>query len=96
MPTDLLPVIANLGVAGFAIWVMYKMHILSSERFEQKDASYAAQVEKHQATMHRHEEYVKQIQAETMISLRQATDVIKENTHALNNAIAFFQNRSKP
>ena len=33
-------IIANIGVAGFAIWIMWRMYESSQRRFKEKDEDY--------------------------------------------------------
>ncbi len=84
---DPVPVITNLGIAGFSIWVMYKMYLVSSARFKEK---YRELIEEIDKTDRRNEdserefrEYAKAVRDKTMAQMA-------ENTKALDRVIQFL------
>lgn len=72
--TQLLP---NLGIAGFAIWIMWKMYDTSQRRFKEKDQEFIGEINKRDASFR---ELEKEVRTSIMSQLA-------ENTNAMSRVI---------
>lgn len=84
MTLDPLPIVTNLGIAGFALWVMYKMYLNSSARFKEKDIELIQEIDKRDRRNERAEEafrvYAREVQNKT-------TEQMIENTKVLSRVM---------
>lgn len=80
MDSNLLPVIGNLGVAGFAIWIMWKMfdsntkerdrHLVSSQLEREKYMGIVTETQKN------FDVYQQKVQEDVMSQLSKNTDAL--------------------
>ncbi|MBA4307003.1 MAG: hypothetical protein C0429_09740 [Sphingopyxis sp.] len=87
MESAILPVITQLGVAAFAIWIMYQMYIKADSRMAEKDEAFSAQVEKHENTLLGHQTYMREIHSNTVAALAHSNKVIEDNVKAYERVI---------
>lgn len=102
MNLDPMTVITNLGIAGFAIWIMYKMFQSYQSRAKEKDQELIVEIDKrdrrndelqrafHEFATKTQESMNKHI-SENTIALTSFTESVRESTkvtHALSKHIA--------
>lgn len=89
----IITAIPQLGIAGAAIAVMYLMYKDSSARFEAKDILLVKEVEKHQSTQTEHQRYMREVHANTMVQLQNASKVIEDNVKAYERVISLLDKK---
>lgn len=89
----IITALPQLGIAGAAILVMYLMYKDSSARFAAKDLLLVAEVEKHQETQAEHQKYMREVHAQTMVQLSNASKVIEDNVKAYERVINILDQR---
>ena len=89
----IITALPQLGIAGAAILVLYLMYKDSSARFEAKDLLLVKEVEKHQATQAEHQKYMREVHAQTMVQLSNASKVIEDNVKAYERVINILDQR---
>lgn len=85
MESELISALPQLGVAGFAIYILW----LTSKR---KDADFIEQVNAHHETMEKHSEYIKEVHQGTITQLNHASRVIEDNIKAYERVIKHLDN----
>ena len=74
--------ITNLGISGFAIWIMWLMYKSSSTRFKEKDQEFIDEIGKRDKKLEEKDEafhlYVNKVQDTILVHLRENQDVMKE------------------
>lgn len=90
METGILPIIAQLGVAAFAIYIMYQMYLKTDARLAQKDEVVLDEVRQHRKTLLAHQLYVQEAHNSTLVQLSHASKVIQENVKAYERVINYM------
>lgn len=80
MEASILPVITQLGVAAFAIYIMYMMYKDSSSRMDKKDDVLLEQIEDQKR-------YMREVHSSTVTQLTHASRVIEDNIKAYERVI---------
>ena len=80
MEAEIISAIPQLGVAGFAIYILW----ITSKR---KDQEFIDEVRAHRETMNKHHSYVQEVHQSTLTQLSHASRVIEDNVKAYERVI---------
>lgn len=90
--TQLPGIAANLGVAGFAMYIMWRMYVASSDRLKEKDEELIREIDKRESRNEKQDEafrsYVREVQEKTMQQLNRNTDVLDRAIKVLDKHIS--------
>lgn len=94
MEAQFISALPQLGVAGVAIWVMYLMYKLSDIRFREKDETLMVQVAKHEDTLRKHHEYMKEVQQNLATQIVNSNRIMENNVKAYERVISHLDNHN--
>ena len=94
MEANLLPVLSNLGIGGFSIYIMWRMFDANSKEREKHISSAQLEREKYIAivtdTHKNFNEYQQRVQQDVMEQLSKNTEVLSKNADALSRVLNHF------